>query len=148
MTCALIQVLTVQGVHMYYFPCYIKPVWPLLLKAFVINSLKCRKILLFSVVKSSINFSIFGLCQKYRLIYISLRSWYREHCNMKWNSSSKTSQLLHFLFSNGILFGFAHLPISTSSLWDDTLNRHKLFLYFSDDKISKYFWNWKFEIVI
>ena len=99
MTCALNQVWTILGVCMYYFLYYIKPVWPLLSTAFVINSLKCRKILLFSVVKSSINFSIFGLRQKYRLIYIPLRSWYREHCNIKWNSSSKTSQFLKSVFA-------------------------------------------------
>ena len=57
----------------------------------------------------------------------------------KWNLSWRTLQTLHFLLSHKILLGFAHLPISTSNLREETLSLHKLFLYFSICDTSKIF---------
>ena len=55
---------------------------------------------------------------------------------MKWNSSSKVLQYLHFLSYKGILLGFAHRAVSASSLCDDNLNWFQLLRYFDVTKIK------------
>ena len=87
---------------------------------------------------SATNFGTLGLFQKYGLIYFFLKSLYKEHCKIKWNSSSKEPHTLHFLSSIGMLCGLCHGPLSISNLCDDIRILDIACLNFSSDKWSKY----------
>ena len=72
------------------------------------------------------------------MICNSLISWYKGHSNIKWNSSSRLLQSWHFRSDLGVFSGLCHLPVSISSLWDDTLSLLNEILNFLTVIISKY----------
>ena len=84
-----------------------------------------------------------GLFPKYLLIYFFLNAVYSEHSRIQWNSSSKIEQCLHFLSWKGIAMGLFHLPVSFSSLCEETLRRDKAILNLSILIHFKYFCNLK-----
>ena len=110
--------------YIYHFHCASTFVWP-----YIYSSKPFQYIMLFFFVFfffffiifrfladiNSLSFHIFGLFQKYFLIYCFLKSTYSVHSNKKWNSSSSLLQYLHFLSLIGVLLGLAHLPTSISS---------------------------------
>ena len=75
---------------------------------------------------------------------IRFHTWYNGHSSKKWNSSSKQfKQVLHFRSLTGTATGLYHLPVSTYSLWAETIKHYNATRFFSILIKFKYGWNLK-----